>query len=164
MMDLTPLDVRKKAGDFRRVMRGFDPEEVGGFLQIVAERFEELVRENLTLRQRAESMQERLSGHEGRESAVQEALVMAQQLREDVRLQAKREAELVKKEAKAERNRLVGEAEQQVAEARRALSDLEERRVHFLRSFRTFLREELAAVEGETSRPQGGLGTPELPV
>ncbi len=32
MIDLTPLDVRKKRGDFRRGLRGYDPEEVDHFL------------------------------------------------------------------------------------------------------------------------------------
>ena len=34
MMDLTPLDVRKKKEDFRRVVRGYDPAEVDGFLRV----------------------------------------------------------------------------------------------------------------------------------
>ncbi|MFH1765104.1 MAG: DivIVA domain-containing protein, partial [Gemmatimonadota bacterium] len=36
MIDLTPLDVRKKRGDFRRILRGYDPEEVDTFMDLVA--------------------------------------------------------------------------------------------------------------------------------
>jgi len=50
MIDLTPLDVRKKAGDFRRILRGYDPQEVDIFLELVAERMEVLVRENMALK------------------------------------------------------------------------------------------------------------------
>ena len=32
MIDLTPLDVRKKRGDFRKMLRGYDPQEVDSFL------------------------------------------------------------------------------------------------------------------------------------
>ncbi len=49
MIDLTPLDVRKKKGDFRRVVRGYDPELVDDFLDMVAERLEEVVKQNVTL-------------------------------------------------------------------------------------------------------------------
>ena len=52
MIDLTPLDVRKKRGDFRRQLRGYDPEEVDTFMDLVADRFEELVRENLSLNEK----------------------------------------------------------------------------------------------------------------
>jgi len=37
-MRLTPLDIREQ--QFRRVMRGMDPEEVGAFLGSVAAEFE----------------------------------------------------------------------------------------------------------------------------
>ena len=45
MIDLTPLDVRKKKGDFRRAVRGYDTELVDDFLDMVAERLEELVKQ-----------------------------------------------------------------------------------------------------------------------
>ena len=44
MIDLTPLDVRKKRGDFGKGLRGYDPAEVDGFLELVGERMEELVK------------------------------------------------------------------------------------------------------------------------
>ncbi|MSR22300.1 MAG: DivIVA domain-containing protein [Gemmatimonadetes bacterium] len=45
MIDLTPLDVRKKKGDFGKTMRGYDPREVDHFLELVTERMDELVKE-----------------------------------------------------------------------------------------------------------------------
>ena len=57
MIDLTPLDVRNKRGDFKKLMRGYDPQEVDVFLEIAAERLEELVRENIVLRERSESLE-----------------------------------------------------------------------------------------------------------
>ena len=50
MIDLTPLDVRNKRGDFKKLMRGYDPQEVDVFLEIVAERLEMLTRENIALK------------------------------------------------------------------------------------------------------------------
>ena len=47
MIDLTPLDVRNKRGDFKKLLRGYDPQEVDVFLEIVAERLENLVRSYL---------------------------------------------------------------------------------------------------------------------
>lgn len=152
MIDLTPLDVRKKAGDFRRILRGYDPEEVDGFLQLAAERLEELVKENLTLKERTERLHQQVLAHAGRESAVQEALVMAQQLREDLRAQAEREAELARQEIQAQVERATSEAERRLETAGRALSELEERRLRFLRSFRSLLQRELEAVEVEEAR------------
>ena len=35
MIDLTPLDVRNKRGDFKKLLRGYDPQEVDVFLELV---------------------------------------------------------------------------------------------------------------------------------
>ena len=163
MIDLTPLDVRKKRGDFRRILRGYDPEEVDTFMDLVAERFEELVRENLVLTERTGRIESQLEALEGREKAVQEALVMAQKLGEDVRdrthrdaevlhAQTNREAELLKAEAGAEVARRLGDAEGLILERQRALEDLERSRLKFLKSFRGLLERELDSVEVEESR------------
>ena len=95
MIDLTPLDVRNKRGDFRKNLRGYDAQEVDTFLELVAERLDELVMENLRLRERTEALQSQVESQTGREKAVQEALVTAQSLRAEMREQAEREAEVV---------------------------------------------------------------------
>ena len=93
MIDLTPLDVRNKRGDFKKLMRGYDPQEVDVFLEIAADRLEELVRENIVLRERSESLERQVGAQTGREQAVQEALVTAQELRADIHSQAQRESD-----------------------------------------------------------------------
>jgi cell division initiation protein len=163
MIDLTPLDVRKKRGDFRRILRGYDPEEVDTFMDLVAERFEELVRENLSLREDTERLARQLEALEGREKAVQDALVTAQKLREEVgdqsrreaevlREQASRMAEVLKAEAETEIQRRLSEAESLVRERKRALEELERSRLKFLKSFRSLLEREMDAVDVEEAR------------
>jgi cell division initiation protein len=152
MIDLTPLDVRKKRGDFRRLLRGYDPEEVDTFLELVAERLESLVKENLALTERVEGMAGRLEALEGKEKAVQDALVTAQKLREEVADQSRREADLLRKEAEAEVERRLREAEGLIGERQRALEDLERNRMKFLKAFRSLLERELDAVEVEEAR------------
>ena len=163
MIDLTPLDVRKKRGDFRPKLRGYDPEEVDGFLELVAERFEELVKENLTLAERVETSSGQLKALEGRESAVQEALVSAQKLREEVssqtqrevvslKEQARREAVILKAEAETEISRRLGEAEGLVRERQWALEELERSRKKFLKGFRSLLEREMEGLDVEEAR------------
>jgi cell division initiation protein len=152
MIDLTPLDVRKKRGDFRRAMRGYDPEEVDIFLEVVADRLEELVKENMTLRERASSLGTRLETQEGRERAVQDALVTAQQLREEIRGQAQKEADFIRREAEARIERAVDAARAKMVEFKGALQDLERQRARFLKGFRSALERELDSVEIEEQR------------
>lgn len=152
MIDLTPLDVRKKKGDFRRIMRGYDPASVDNFLDEVARRMEELVLENATLAQKSGSMSDAIVEYRERERAMNEALVSAQQLREDMREQAAREADLVLREARAEGERIVADAKRQVGLALEALRRIQGQRVRFLRLFRALVERQLSEIEQEEER------------
>ena len=163
MIDLTPLDVRTKRGDFKKLMRGYDPQEVDGFLELVAERLEALTRENMALKERAGVLQAQVTSQTDREQAVQAALVTAQELRADIRNQAQRESENIIKAAETEGRRLVAEAEAEVrtklrASERRAdkladdIQELERRRARFLKDFRQLLERELDVVDVEADR------------
>ncbi len=152
MIDLTPLDVRNKRGDFKRVLRGYDPQEVDVFLELVAERLESLVREKLRLQERSQTLEQQVSSQSGRERAVQEALVTAQELRSDMRTQAQREAELILEEARVAGRRITADAERKVETLNDALSELERRRNRFLKAFRQLLERELDVVEVEAER------------
>ena len=158
MIDLTPLDVRNKRGDFKKLMRGYDPQEVDVFLEIAAERLEEFVRENIVLRERSESLERQVGAQSGREQAVQEALVTAQELRADIQSQAQREADHLVHESEDEARRLTAEAEANVRDllrdgerrlesSRDALEDIERRRSRFLKAFRQLLERELDVVD-----------------
>ncbi|HEV3050116.1 MAG TPA: DivIVA domain-containing protein [Longimicrobium sp.] len=152
MIDLTPLDVKKKKGDFRRAVRGYDTAAVDDFLDTVSARMEELVRENVMAAARLESMTESIGNYRERERAMNEALVSAQQLREEMREQAAREADLVLREARAEAERIVGEARRQATSAAEALRRIQGQRVRFLRLFRTLVERQLQEIESEEDR------------
>ncbi|MEK9504542.1 DivIVA domain-containing protein [Gaopeijia maritima] len=174
MIDLTPLDVRKKRGDFKKSLRGYDAAEVDGFLELVAERMEELVKANITLEERAQRLGEQVVSLGGRERAVNEALVTAQQLRDEIRGQAQREAdqlrreaerdsgqmrreaerdaEHLQKEAKLEAKQLLADAERQLEERKQALAEIETHRTRFLESYRQLLHRQMELVQVEESR------------
>ena len=152
MIDLTPLDVRKKKGDFRRVMRGYDPDAVDNFLDEVVARMEELVREAQANSGKVAQMSEAIADYRERERAMNEALVSAQQLREGMREQAQREADLVLREARAEGERIVSDAKRQVTFALEALRRVQAQRVRFLRLFRALVERQLGEIEQEEER------------
>ena len=165
MIDLTPLDVRKKKGDFPKALRGYEPGRVDEFLDLAAERLEELVRENATLRERVALLTGSVEDFRHREQAMNEALISAQQLREEVRSQAAREAELAIREARAEGERLVEEARRKVTEITESARRLHVARARFLRGFRTFVERQLdeLALEEERTRDGGAPPSPAAP-
>jgi DivIVA domain-containing protein len=152
MIDLTPLDVRKKKGDFRRAVRGYDTELVDDFLDMVAERLEELVKQNVALSERAEHLQEQVASYRDREKALNEALVTAQQLRSEAQAQADREADLMRREAQSQADRIIEEGQRSYREIARDIEALYTRRRQFVRAFGTLLERYLSELEVEESR------------
>jgi hypothetical protein len=113
---------------------------------------EVLVKENLAFRGKIEELGERVVVQEGREQAVQEALVTAQGLRQDVKKQALQEAKLLKREARTRVAGMIVESEKLLTEHSSVLKELERHRDRFLKAFRTFLERELDTVEVELGR------------
>jgi len=151
-MELTPLDVRKKKDDFKRVVRGYEPAQVEGFLEMCAERLDTLVQSEKRLRGDLDAMRERLAAFEERERALNEALVSAQELREEARAQAEKGAELRLREAEQEASAIRQRAEAATEASRRELEELKVRRSGFLRSLRGSLERFLGEIEQEERR------------
>jgi cell division initiation protein len=157
MIDLTPLEVRKKKGDFRRVMRGYEPGLVDDFLDLAADRMEELVRDNLQLGERVRRLEEQVSDFRDRERALTEALVTAQEMREEMREQTSREAEIARREAESEAARIRQAAELARERAEESIRHLRDRQRQLVASYRALLERELAEISAVArSLEEGG--------
>jgi DivIVA domain-containing protein len=151
-MDLTPLDVRKKKDDFRRSVRGYDPAQVDAFLELCADYLEELIRRDSKQQESLEAQNKRLGSYEERERALNDALVTAQELREEARSQADKGAALKLQQAEQEAAVIVQQAEAAALVSRRSLDELRVRRAGFLRSMRWSLERFLGEIEEEERR------------
>jgi cell division initiation protein len=92
------MDIRQQQFA-QRFFRGLDPQEVDAFLEEIADDFDELTRENALLKEQLVALEERVRGGEGREKTLQETLVTTQKIAEEFKENARREAELVLREA-----------------------------------------------------------------
>jgi cell division initiation protein len=97
-------------------------------------------------------LRQRLEAYEGRERALNDALVTAQELREEARAQADRTSRLKLKAAEQEAEDILRSAEAATEESRRALDALRVRRAGFLRSMRWSLERFLGEIEEEERR------------
>jgi DivIVA domain-containing protein len=143
MIDLTPLEVRQKKGDFRRSFRGYDVELVNDFLDLVADRMEELVKQQMAMTDTVASMEEELEDYRQKERALSEALMTAQKLREDARSHAEKEGELLVREARMTAESARQEASKALAREEETLRQVRARRGQLVQSFRRLLEREL---------------------
>ncbi|HEX6062694.1 MAG TPA: DivIVA domain-containing protein [Longimicrobiales bacterium] len=165
MIDLTPLEVRKKKGDFRRGMRGYDPQSVDDFLDVVADRMEQLVREHAAMSERLSRVEDQVNDYRERERALTEALVTAQEMREEMRKQIEREVELKRREAEQDAETIRAEAVHSREREEESLRTLRARQTQFLQSYRSFLERELTelAVMAESLDMSRGSAQPAAP-
>lgn len=147
MIDLTPLEVRLKKGDFRRAFRGYETELVNDFLDLVADRMEELVKENMELRDAVESLEAEVVAYREKERNLSEALMTAQRLREDARANAEKEGELMIREARLAAESAREDAVKALAREEEALRHARARRAQLIESFRRLLERELGELE-----------------
>jgi DivIVA domain-containing protein len=147
---LTPLDVRRY--DFGRALRGYSPARVDQFRDQVAEELERLTKINLDLDGRARSFHEQLRAFRERDKALNDALIAAQQLRDDVRGQAEREAQLIIREAQGEAERIIEAAKVEVRRMEEELDNLDRSRRTYLAQMRTLIARQLSEVEASDSQ------------
>lgn len=120
-MRLTPLDIRQQQFTVR-MFRGLDPQEVDAFLDEVADDYETMLRENALLREQVIAFEERSRGLADREKALQDTLMTAQKMAEEVKENARREAQLIVREAELQGDKLVEEARAVEARLRNDIS------------------------------------------
>lgn len=109
---LTPLDIHNK--EFTRSFRGYNEGSVDEFLDKVIKDYEQLYRENIEIKENMERLSSKLEQFQHMENTLHNTLIIAQETAEEVKMNGKKTAELIIKEAGVEAKRLVDEATNKV--------------------------------------------------
>ena len=155
---LTALDVRRY--DFGRSLRGYDPERVEQFRTQVAEELERLSRLTQELEGKARSFHEQLRAFRERDKALNDALVSAQQLRNEIREQAEREGQLVLREAQVQAERDMEFARAELSRMEEQIASLDRVRRSFLAQMRVMVERQLAELQAAESAPAPSTAPP----
>src|ERR1700686_2915557 len=125
MSNITPLEIQKQL--FARKFKGFDSDEVRAYLQMVAEEMEILIKDVDRLSRENVMLREDLDDHNQRERILKDTLLSAQKVSEDVKSNARKEAELIVKDAELLSERLVSQGMTRVGDLGRTSKDLKVR-------------------------------------
>jgi cell division initiation protein len=151
-MNLTPLDITQK--QFRRALRGVDPEEVEAFLSLVASEVEGLVREVTALREATQRKDEEIAEHRGRERALQETLVTAQRASDDIKDSARKEAEITIADAELQAEKIVQSAHGRFLKVVDDINEMKRQRVQFEAGLKTLVESHLKLLEAFREAPR----------
>jgi len=125
-MNVSPLDLRHQK--FRTVFRGFDPVEVTSLLAAVADDYEEALRETERLRQEVGRLEALLGEHREHEKNLQNTLVTAQKLSDEIKERAREEAARIVREAEARADLALEKAQLRLEDVQRELDGLKLKR------------------------------------
>src|ERR1043166_9197365 len=93
MQSLTPLEIQKQT--FSRILKGYNADKVRGYLSLVAEEIERLLRDVDRLSRENAMLREDLEDHSQRERILKDTLLSAQKVSEEVKANARKEAEQI---------------------------------------------------------------------
>ncbi len=153
-MKITPLDIQQQ--QFRVKFRGFDMVEVDNFLDLVANEFEEMLRESNRLKEEDRKKLEKIQQLEGAERDLHNALISAQQICEEMKNNARKEGELIIEEAKGSARKIMETAQAQAMQVEAEITQLKRQRSEFEASLKAAVEMHLRLLEaGRENRPSG---------
>ncbi len=140
-MPLTPLDIHNK--EFSRRLRGYDEDEVNEFLDQVIKDYEGAIRENKELQSQLMSIQERLDHFANLEDTLSKTIIVAQEAADEVRNNAKKEAQLIIKESEKNADRIINESLSKSRKVSMEVEELKKQASIYRTRFRTLVEAQL---------------------
>jgi cell division initiation protein len=149
-MRITPLDIQQK--QFPMKFRGFDVEEVYAFLEVIREEMEELLRENANLKENVQRADVQVREFKDMETTLRETLMTAQQMVEDYKMNARKEAELLIKEAELRADEMIKESHEKVIKIHEDITDMKGIRRHFKEELKRLIENHLTMLNFDDKR------------
>lgn len=140
-MKITSMDISNK--EFKKVIRGYNADEVDDFLDKVAEDYETLYKENSSMKEKLSNVDERLEHYVKMESTIQNTLLLAQNAAEQAKQNAQKESELMLRNANEASQKIVDKAHNDVLTIHDEYETVKQEFMRFKSKFRSFINSQL---------------------
>ena len=144
-MRLTPLDIQGHR--FSRRFNGVDPDEVEAFLRTVSDDYESLLRESQRTTDELRQVQKRVEELASSEKLLQETLLTAQSMGEDIRHSAVRESEVLIREAEVQGEKILDAAHRRASKLAEDIREMKALRTRLAAAIRSSIETHLALVD-----------------
>ncbi|WP_029453218.1 DivIVA domain-containing protein [Clostridium algidicarnis] len=140
-MKITPMDISNK--EFKKVLRGYDSEEVDEFLDKIVEEYEVLFKENAILKEKMSVMDDRIDHYSNIENTIQNTLVLAQNAAEQAKKSAQKEADIIVRNSNETAQKILDKAHSDVIRVNDEYERLKQDFIRFRVKFRSFMNVQL---------------------
>ena len=158
-MRLSPLDIQSQ--QFRSKIKGLDPREVENFLELTASEFEELIRENGKIKEKLARLSNQYEELKQREQTLKETMMTAQKITEDMKVSARKEAEIILKEAELKAEKMVEDAHRKLAVVTDQIVEVRRIRAQFEVAVKAAAQSHLKMLEITTEALEAEIGKEE---
>jgi cell division initiation protein len=128
-MKLTPLDLQHHT--FRKAMNGLDSKQVSAFLELVRAEWEELLRENQGLKDKLQEATSNILEYKEKERTLQDTLMTAQRLVDEMKKTTQKEAEIVISQAELQADKILHQAHERLTHIIDEIHELKRQRAEF---------------------------------
>lgn len=142
---LTPMDIHNK--EFKRGFRGYSEEDVDAFMDDIAGDYEKVYREYCELKEKCDNLQDKLSQYEKMESTMNSTLMLAQQTAENVKVSARKEADLILQEAENKKKQMLDETTLNLQKSQQEVEKLRTQTAAFRAKCRAILTSQLRMLD-----------------
>jgi len=151
-MRITPLDIQQK--QFPMKFRGFDVDEVYSFLEMVREEMEELFRENASLKESLSRADSQLQEYNNMNATLRETLITTQQMVDEYKANARRESELIIREAESKADDILKAAQEKAVKIHEDIVELKGIRRHFKEEVKRLIESHMKMIEFDKEREE----------
>lgn len=129
--------------EFKRSFRGYDIDEVDDFLDQVVEDYEKLFKENTALRDKLNSLTEKLDHYTKIEATLQNTLILAQGAADQAKSNSQKEAELIIKNANDTAQKIIDQAHTEVVKITGEYEKIKQEFQLFKTKYKNFIQTQL---------------------
>lgn len=140
-MKLTPMDINNK--EFKKGLRGYNPEEVDEFLDEIIENYEELYKDNAKLKEKIALSVEQIEHYTKIENTIQNTLLLAQNAADQAKSSAEKEAQLVMQNANETAQKILDKAHNDTIQINDEYEKMKQEFIKFRAKFRNFMNTQL---------------------
>lgn len=144
-MRITPIEIQQQ--QFKTRLLGYDTSAVDNFLEMLADELERLHKQNNELKESLARTRSSLDQMREREQTLQQTLMTAQQVTEDLKENARKEAEIVVADAHLEGERVIREANERRIKLINDIQDMKRQKLTFESGLRTLVENHLKLLD-----------------
>lgn len=144
-MRLTPLDIRKQ--EFKKGMRGLDADEVYAFLSTIADEYEAVLNDNKALRERLLELDDKVQEYRNMEKTLRDTLLTAERITEEAKENARREANLIIKQAELDADKGARDIKETAMHLRQEIQSLRRQRESYMARMKMLVESHLKFLE-----------------